>query len=211
MGLIVLSPIFIVSAFAVRLSSKGPIFFTQERVGKDFRRFRIVKFRTMIADARMPGPKITGRGDKRITSVGRVLRLTKIDELPQLFNVLRGDMSFVGPRPEIPQYVEQFKGDFREILKVRPGITDPTSIVYRDEEELLVGVDPDRIYREEIMPRKIQMYKDYLKRKSFFYDLRLIFKTLSAVVRGWPLLPKGGRGQVSRASASPTAGRKGKP
>lgn len=178
LGLIVVSPLLVTIALAVKLSSAGPVFFRQTRVGRKFRPFRIVKFRTMHEG--IDGPLITARGDKRITSVGRILRRTKFDELPQLWNVLVGDMSLVGPRPEIPEYVEQFRGDYEEILKVRPGITDPASIEFRREEILLAQADnPETQYLSVILPKKLAMAKEYVKARTFFGDLGLIFRTIA--------------------------------
>lgn len=180
LGLIVVSPLLVFIAIAVKLSSTGPVFFRQTRVGRNFHPFRIVKFRTMHEG--MDGPRITARGDHRVTAVGRLLRRTKFDELPQLWNVLVGDMSLVGPRPEIPEYVEQFRGDYEEILKVRPGITDPASIEFRREEILLAQADnPEAKYLSVILPKKLEMAREYVKTRTFFGDLILIFRTISHV------------------------------
>lgn len=180
LGLIVVSPLLVFIAIAVKLSSTGPVFFRQTRVGRNFHPFRIVKFRTMHEG--MDGPRITARGDHRVTAVGRILRRTKFDELPQLWNVLVGDMSLVGPRPEIPEYVEQFRGDYEEILKVRPGITDPASIEFRREEILLAQADnPEAKYLSIILPKKLEMAREYVKTRTLFGDLILIFRTISHV------------------------------
>lgn len=180
LGLIIVSPLLVIVSIAVKLSSAGPVLFRQTRVGRKFQPFRIVKFRTMREG--MHGPLITASGDKRVTPVGRLLRLTKIDELPQLWNVLVGDMSLVGPRPEIPEYVERFREDYEEILAVRPGITDPASIEFRREEILLAQSDnPEAKYLSVILPQKLAMAREYVKTRTFFGDLILIFRTIAHV------------------------------
>ncbi|MEW5702885.1 MAG: sugar transferase [Candidatus Zixiibacteriota bacterium] len=176
-GLIILSPIFLIAALFVKLSGPGPVFFRQVRVGRGFRHFRIYKFRTMVDGA--SGPPITVRGDPRVTPVGRFLRRTKLDELPQLLNVISGRMSLVGPRPELPQYVDAFRDDYTEILRVRPGITDEASIAFRDEEELLSRAsDPQEMYVTEILPRKIALARHYARKRTFFGDLGIIARTI---------------------------------
>jgi len=184
-ALLLLSPLFALVALLVRCTSPGPVFFRQERIGRGFRPFRICKFRSMVQDAPKKGGVITFGDDPRITHVGRFLRATKIDELPQLINILWGEMSLVGPRPEVPKYVEMFRSEYEEILRVRPGITDPASIRFRHEAEILGrAVDPEREYVERILPEKIRLAKDYVRRSSFWYDLRLVLKTALAVGRG---------------------------
>lgn len=184
LGLIFLFPLLGIAALLVKLTSRGPVFFRQERVGRGFRPFRIRKFRTMVADAPSRGGAITVGGDPRVTGVGRVLRACKIDELPQLFNVLTGDMSLVGPRPEVPRYVELFRADYEEVLKVRPGITDLASIEFRDESELLArAANPEEHYRGVILPRKIALAKEYVSRSTFLFDLGVIFRTLFRIAR----------------------------
>ncbi|HWO41830.1 MAG TPA: sugar transferase [Candidatus Eisenbacteria bacterium] len=179
-GLLLLSPLLLAVAAAVKLSSPGPVLYRQQRVGRRFRRFDILKFRTMIADADKVGPLVTADDDPRITPVGRLLRKTKLDELPQLINVLKGDMSFVGPRPEVPRYVERFRADYEEILTVRPGITDLASLRYRDESALLARAeDPEAEYVSKILPEKIRLAKEYIRQSSLFFDLALIVKTLA--------------------------------
>ncbi|MEX2114363.1 MAG: sugar transferase [Pirellulales bacterium] len=183
-GLVLLSPLFLIAALAVRLDSRGPVFFVQERVGRNFVPFGILKFRTMVADADRRGGQITSGNDSRITRSGRWLRKTKIDELPQLINVVRGDMSLVGPRPEVPKYVAMFRGDFTTILTVRPGLTDPASIKYRDEAALLAASDDaERAYVEHVLPDKIALARDYVQRASLVGDLRLIVHTLLRIGR----------------------------
>ena len=184
-ALAVLSPLLLVIAAAVRLDSRGPVFYRQERVGRNGKPFRIFKYRTMVTDADRIGPEITIGRDSRITKVGAVLRSTKLDELAQLLNVLRGEMSFVGPRPEVPKYVAMYTPYQRQVLLVRPGITDYASIAYRRESELLgKAADPEKCYVEEIMPAKLELNMQYLREISPLTDLRLILRTLAAVVKG---------------------------
>ena len=183
--LLVLSPVLAVAAIAVKCSGSGPIFFQQTRVGRGGKPFEIVKFRTMRTTS-TPGPLITGAGDPRVTRVGRVLRRWKVDELPQLVNVLRGEMSFVGPRPEVPRYVDMFAEQYRELLAVRPGITDLASMAFRDEEILLGrSPDPEDLYVREILPCKLALSHAYVRRRSFGLDLRLIARTVATIL-GWP-------------------------
>lgn len=182
-GLVLLAPVLAVVALAVRLSSPGPVLFAQERVGLHGRRFRILKFRTMVAGAERRGGQLTVGGDPRITRVGAVLRATKLDELPQLWNVVRGDMRLVGPRPEVPRYVERYTPQQRRLLAVRPGITDPASLAFRDESRLLEAAeDPERLYVEQILPRKLAINADYLERRTLASDLRLVVSTLLVAV-----------------------------
>jgi lipopolysaccharide/colanic/teichoic acid biosynthesis glycosyltransferase len=182
-GLVILSPLLLLTAVLIKLDSRGPVFFKQERFGKNFQPFRIYKFRTMVADAPQRGSAITVGDDPRITRLGHWLRRTKIDELPQLINVVKGDMSMVGPRPEVEQYVEMFRKDYAEILKVRPGITDLASLKYRDEAAVLSSMrDPEQAYVTRVLPEKIELAKQYVGKASFFYDIRLILQTLFKVV-----------------------------
>jgi len=179
LGLLLLSPLLLLVTLLIKLDSSGPVFFKQERMGREFRPFLIFKFRTMVHDAARKGGPITFGADPRITRVGRVLRKTKIDELPQLVNVLRGEMSFVGPRPEVRTYVERFREDYKEILQVVPGITDLASVQYRDEAEVLGRFeDPEAAYVRHILPEKIKLAKEYVRRSSLFFDITLILKTL---------------------------------
>jgi len=183
-GLLILSPVFLVVAVAIKLDSKGPVFFRQVRVGKGGKEFRIYKFRTMVVDAEERGGQITVEGDSRITRTGRFLRKYKIDELPQLINVILGDMSIVGPRPEVPKYVAMYDEDQRSILKIRPGITDLASIEYKDENSILAKSDnPEKTYVEEIMPRKIELNFEYIKNISIAYDIKLILKTIFRIIK----------------------------
>jgi lipopolysaccharide/colanic/teichoic acid biosynthesis glycosyltransferase len=181
-GLLLLSPLFLVVAVLIKRESPGDVFFLQERVGRHFRRFRIVKFRTMVADAPAKGGPITAAGDPRITGIGRLLRRTKVDELPQLWNVLKGEMSLVGPRPEVPEYVEMFKNDYAVILQVPPGITDLATLTYRDEERVLsAAADPAAAYRDQILPRKLRLARESVARSSLLFDVAVVVKTLLAL------------------------------
>lgn len=181
-ALLLLAPLLLVLALLVALSSPGGVLFRQERVGLDGRPFRILKFRTMRPGQGLP---ITGAGDRRITPVGRFLRRAKLDELPQLVNVWRGEMSIVGPRPEVPVYVAGYGPEQRRVLEVRPGLTDPASLAYRDEERLLGRVPPDdreRYYVAEILPRKLRLNLDYVERASLAWDCELVARTLGALL-----------------------------
>lgn len=179
LGLFLLSPLLLVISLLIKLDSPGPVFFRQERVGRSFRRFSIYKFRTMVQDAPWRGRSITVGKDPRITRLGRFLRRTKIDELPQLINIIMADMTFVGPRPEIPRYVELFRKDYEEILKIRPGITDLASLKYSNEAEILgQSENPEEQYVNLVLPEKVKLAKEYLRRSSLVFDLTLIFKTL---------------------------------
>lgn len=182
LALIVLWPLMFIAAMAVRLGSPGPVVFRQQRIGREFRSFTVYKFRTMRDDA--TGADITSGSDPRITRVGRILRETKIDELPQLFNILKGDMSIVGPRPELPRYVEMFRTEYEYLLTVRPGLTDPASLHYRNEQQLLAGADdPTWLYETEILPHKLALSREYVDGASFRSDLRIVTKTLRALVK----------------------------
>lgn len=177
-ALIVLSPVFATAAVLIKLDSKGPVFFLQERVGRNFRPFTIYKFRSMKADGGIKSALITVGGDERITKVGHLLRKYKIDELPQLLNVLKGDMSLVGPRPEVSQYVRLFKGEYRELLRMRPGITDPASIRFSEEERVLAtAADWEKDYTKRILPEKIRLSLRYVEEHSLLMDLKLIIRT----------------------------------
>jgi len=180
MGLIVLSPLLLIIAALVKLTSPGPVLFCQQRVGRCFRPFTIYKFRTMVAGAQHRGGALThGEADPRITKVGRFLRRTKIDELPQLWNVVKGEMSLVGPRPEVAKYVERFREQYAEILQVRPGITDLASLKYRHEAKLLGSAeDPDALYTQQILPDKIAISKQYLADRSLWLDAMIVWKTV---------------------------------
>jgi lipopolysaccharide/colanic/teichoic acid biosynthesis glycosyltransferase len=181
-GLAVLSPVLAVVAMAVKLSSPGPVVFRHERVGRKLKTFKLLKFRTMVDSA--SGLSVTAKGDPRVTATGRFLRRYKLDELPQLFNILKGDMSLVGPRPEVRKYVELFRKDYDRILTIRPGLTDFAAIEYRDEESILSqNPDPEAFYVDQILPAKIRLYDEYLARQSFATDLQILAQTLRALVR----------------------------
>ena len=183
-GIILLSPLFALVAVSIRLSSPGPILFRQTRVGRYGRLFRICKFRTMKPRENGAGPVITVDGDNRITSIGRLLRRYKLDELPQLLNVFNGDMSLVGPRPEVPEYVAKYPEDLRaKILSVRPGITDLASLEFRNESELLAKAkDPLRAYEEIIMPTKLRYYVQYVDKRTLWLDVQIVVRTIIAIV-----------------------------
>lgn len=176
-GLVILLPLILAVMLWLRLTSPGPIFYTAQRVGLRGKPFRLFKFRTMYVDADRIGPGVTRENDPRITPVGRLLRRTKLDELPQLFNVLKGDMSLVGPRPEDPRYVAHYTDEQRRVLTVRPGITSLASIRYRNEEQLLVGANWEQVYIQQIMPDKLFVDLRYLEHWSFSLDLRILFYT----------------------------------
>jgi lipopolysaccharide/colanic/teichoic acid biosynthesis glycosyltransferase len=182
-GLILLLPLFIVVAIAIKLHDGGPVFYRARRVGKDGCLFHLYKFRTMVVNADRQGPAVTASGDSRITPVGRWLRRTKLDELPQLLNVLVGDMSLVGPRPEDPRYVMLYTPSQRRVLSVRPGITSAASLEYRNEEQLLCGVDWEIQYRNEIMPTKVAIDLLYLSHRTVWTDINLILCTIMSMFR----------------------------
>lgn len=178
--LLILAPLMLLLAAAVRYSSPGPALFRQQRVGRGGRLFWLYKFRTMRADP--SGPAITAAGDRRITPIGRWLRRSKLDELPQLLNVLRGEMSLVGPRPEVPRYVERYTPDQRAVLAVRPGITGPSQISFRDEERLLASAEkPEAYYVDVLMPQKLAIDLQYVRHPSLTRDLQLLLRTTLAV------------------------------
>lgn len=182
LGLLVLSPVLLLCALLVGLTSPGGVLFRQERIGRNGVPFTIYKFRSMRKDN--AGLKISTSSDSRITPVGRVLRKTKLDELPQLWNVLKGDMSFVGPRPEVREYTDLYTDEQRQVLLLRPGITGLASIRYRNENDLLsASTDPNRTYIEEVMPAKLALDLEYIPRACVSYDVRLILETLVTVVR----------------------------
>jgi lipopolysaccharide/colanic/teichoic acid biosynthesis glycosyltransferase len=178
-GLLILSPVFAVTAMLIKSDSDGPVFFRQERIGQNFRPFMIYKFRTMRAGAAKQGAPITVGNDARVTRCGRLLRRYKIDELPQLLNVLRGDMSLVGPRPEVREYVELFRSEYEKLLRVRPGMTDPASLRYSNEERLLAAAaDWREDYTRTILPRKITLSMHYVEHHGLLTDFRLIWQTI---------------------------------
>ena len=184
-ALAVLWPLLLLIALAVVIDDPGPVFYRQVRIGRGGKPFRIFKFRSMVTDADKKGLAITVGRDSRITRVGAILRKTKLDELAQLLNVLAGQMSFVGPRPEVERYVRLYTPYQRQVLLVRPGITDYASIAYRNENDLLAGAeDPEKMYIEQIMPDKIELNMKYLREISPLADIKLILKTVAAVVKG---------------------------
>ena len=184
-ALLLLSPLLLVVAVLIKLDSPGPVFFRQERVGRFGRPFRIHKFRTMVVDAPQRGLALTVGADPRITRSGRWLRRTRLDELPQLIDVLGGHMSLVGPRPEVPRYVQHYPPALRErALAVRPGITDPSSLDFLDESDLLAAAaDPEREYIDRILPRKLQAAADYAARATVWTDLLVIGRTLRMLLQ----------------------------
>jgi lipopolysaccharide/colanic/teichoic acid biosynthesis glycosyltransferase len=183
-GLILLAPALLAIALWIRLDSPGPVLFRQRRVGRHGRHFDIYKFRTM-ADRPDDGRQLTVGRDPRITRAGRFLRRSKLDELPQLLNVLEGTMSLVGPRPEVPRYVDRYPPAVRQtVLSVAPGITDLAAILYKDENDILGRApDPERAYVETILPVKLEYYERYVRERSFWLDLRIIFRTLAAILK----------------------------
>ena len=185
-ALVILFPVLLLLALAILMTSGRPVLFTQERIGMDGKPFSMLKFRSMRA-AGGGGLPLTGAGDPRVTGIGRLLRATKLDELPQLINVVAGEMSLVGPRPEVPRYVAHYSPAQRSVLGARPGMTDPASVLFRDEEALLGSVPEEsreRYYLEAILPKKLAMNQEYIDRASLGYDLALVLQTVKIVV--WP-------------------------
>ena len=184
LGLLLLLPIFLILAVWIKFDSQGSIFFRQIRVGKDGRDFRIYKFRTMIVNAEKMGIITIGERDPRITNSGYFLRKYKLDELPQLINVLKGEMSFVGPRPEVRKYVEMYNQEQLKILTVKPGITDYASIEYINEDEILgKSLNPEKTYIEEIMPQKIKYNMKYINNKTVIEYFKIIFLTIIKIIK----------------------------
>ena len=181
-GLIILSPIFLLIFVLVKTDSKGPVIYKQTRVGKDGKDFSVLKFRSMKQDSESKGLLTVGGKDPRITKTGYFIRKYKLDELPQIINVLKGEMSFVGPRPEVRKYVLLYDEVQKKVLNVKPGITDVASIKYRNENELLEGSDdPESFYIKEIMPVKLKMNLEYINDRSFFKDIKVILNTLKTI------------------------------
>ncbi|KAB7530502.1 sugar transferase [Flagellimonas olearia] len=182
-GIVLTSPILLLSSVLIKLSSKGPIIYKQKRVGRYNNDFNIFKFRTMYLNSDKKGLITVGDRDPRVTSVGYYLRKLKIDELPQLFNVLLGQMSMVGPRPEVRKYVDLYSPEDLKVLNVKPGITDYASILFRNENELLKDApDPHKKYIEEIMPKKLSLNKEYISQQSFVTDLKIICLTMKSIL-----------------------------
>jgi len=176
--LVILLPVFIIISLLIIIDDGFPVFYLQERIGKDFKPFRLIKFRTMYKDADKKGLLTTSSKDPRITKVGYYLRKYKLDELPQFINVLKGDMSIVGPRPEVRKYVELYNDEQKKVLSVKPGITDEASLKYIDESDILAkSDDPEKTYIEQIMPEKLSINLHYIEHQNFFYDLKIIFQT----------------------------------
>ena len=184
LGLLILSPLFLIITLCILFDSGRPIIYLQRRMGKDWKEITLFKFRTMNSQRTEHGLNCSTKDDKRVTKLGKYLRKYKLDELPQLLNVLRGDMSFVGPRPELAKFAEYYSDIYEEILKVKPGITDLASIEFRDESSLLDSetVDVEKVYLTKILPKKLEYSSIYLKKQCFFYDLELIFKTIYTVI-----------------------------
>ena len=180
--LILLSPLFLIVSMIIKLDSRGPVFYKQIRVGKDSADFLLYKFRSMRINSDKEGLLTVGEKDSRVTKTGFYLRKYKLDELPQLINVVKGEMSFVGPRPEVRKYVDLYDEKQRQVLKIRPGITDNASIIYRNENEMLSNTpDPETLYINKIMPDKLKINLEYLNNNSFTSDLKIIFRTIKAV------------------------------
>jgi len=186
LGLIVLSPVFLAVALAVKLDSKGPVFFRQERVGRNGKFFLIYKFRTMVRDAPQLGQHFTTQTcDARITKIGAFLRRSNIDELPQLINVVLGEMSLVGPRPEVPEIVKLYTSNQKKVLSVRPGLTDYASLEFRREGEIMAdSADLYNDYINKVLPKKLELQLKYVEEQSLVVDLKLIFKTVGRVLMG---------------------------
>jgi len=183
-GILVLSPVLLLVALLIKLDSSGPIFYRGVRIGKDGRAFRIYKFRTMVVNAEKLGGPSTAGDDARLTKIGKLIRKYKLDELPQLFNVLEGDMSFVGPRPEVPLYVNMYTEEEKAILTVKPGITDWASLWNPDEGSILAGsADPEKAYMEKIRPIKLKLQLEYVKKHSFLTDIKIIFLTILKIIK----------------------------
>jgi lipopolysaccharide/colanic/teichoic acid biosynthesis glycosyltransferase len=208
MALLILSPLLLLVGMLVKWTSRGPILYWQERVGRDGHIFRIAKFRSMVANADRQGLGITVSGDIRVTGFGSFLRMSKIDELPQLWNVLTGKMSLVGPRPELPQYVSQYTPEQRRVLSVRPGVTDLASIRYRHEEAILAGSDdPEQFYRRVVLPDKLALNLQYVRDMSLPLDIRLVIQTITSLFKA-PIKVTSEHALTSGTSAAELAGDK---
>lgn len=188
-GVALLSPLGLLIGAAIKAEDGGPIFYLHPRVGRNFSPFRLLKFRTMVAGADRMGGPVTVADDPRVTRVGRFLRRYKLDELPQLVNVLRGEMSLVGPRPESERYVRLFRARYAQILLQQPGITDPATLAFRNEEQLLAGGDSEKLYTEEILPRKLDLSAAYLANRTLLSDLNILVQTLFRIARPLPPMP----------------------
>ncbi len=182
--LVVLSPFFLMLCLAIVIDSRGGIFFTQKRVGKNNRDFKLYKFRSMVSNAEKSGQLTVGTNDRRITKVGAFIRKYKLDEFPQLINIIKGDMSIVGPRPEVRKYVDLYNEEQKKVLSVRPGLTDYASLEYINENEILgKASDPEKVYIEEIMPAKLQLNLRYIREQGLKTDLNIIFRTIGKILK----------------------------
>lgn len=182
--LLLLSPFFILLAIAIVVDSRGGVFYRQIRVGRNGREFGLYKFRSMVSNADKKGELTVGKKDSRITRVGAFIRKYKLDEFPQLINIIKGDMSIVGPRPEVPRYVNLYSQEQKKVLSVRPGLTDFASLEYINENELLgKSADPERTYINEIMPAKLELNLKYIREQGMLTDLKIIFRTLFKIFR----------------------------
>jgi len=181
-AVVLLSPLLVAIAMLIKLDSRGPVFYKSKRIGKEGIPFFMYKFRSMFNNS--SGSKITTSDDKRITKIGKILRRWKLDELPNLFNVLRGEMSLVGPRPEVPEYVEKFKERYNSILKVKPGVTGPSQIQYVNESSILTTQSLEEEYSNNMLPDKINLDLEYIKNQSFVHDIKILFKTLKLLMPG---------------------------
>lgn len=185
LGLLFLSPLFLLIAILIKLDSKGPVFYLGKRIGKDAKPFKIYKFRTMVENAEQKGGCSTPENDPRLTKIGRFLRDRKLDELPQLFNILKGEMSFVGPRPEVKKYVSKYTIEEKIALAVKPGLTDYSTIRFLNQETILAKAkDPDKYYEKFVLPEKNKLRIKYARENNFWTDLQLIFDTLKAILNG---------------------------
>lgn len=184
-AIITLLPVVLMIALLIKLSAPGPVFFRQSRVGLHKRKFNLVKFRTMVQEADQKGPLVTAKNDTRITPIGRILRRTKLDELPTLWNVFIGDMSLVGPRPEAVKYVEHYHPEWIKVFSVRPGITDLATLQFRDEESVLeYAKDRERAYFEVVLPIKMKLALEYVEKQSILLDLKILFLTVWGITLG---------------------------
>jgi lipopolysaccharide/colanic/teichoic acid biosynthesis glycosyltransferase len=184
-SLVVLSPVYLLSVLLIKLDTPGPILFSQDRIGQNSKPFRLYKFRTMVKDAAKIGPPVTTAYDPRITKAGRLLRKFKVDEMLQVMNVVKGDMSVIGPRPEVKKYIDIFAEEYNDILKIKPGMTDYALIAFRNEEDILSRFqDVEEGYIKEVMPQKIKLYRQYLSEMSLRTDIRIFFQTI------WEILVK---------------------
>lgn len=183
-GLLILLPVFLLVALLIKIESKGPVFYLQMRVGRNGKDFKLFKFRTMFPDSDKKGLLTVGMRDPRITSTGYFLRKYKLDELPQLINVLTGEMSFVGPRPEVRKYVDKYSNEELAVLEVKPGITDLASLTYINENAILAqSSDPENTYIKEVMPHKLALNMEYIRRTSLWFDIKIIFQTIIKIFK----------------------------